>query len=252
MSPPTKTITFISGANTGIGLAVATQLAQAHNHHVIIGSRNASAGAEAAATLTASGHSASSVQLDITSDDSIAAAAASIERDFGVLDVLINNAGVLLDYVPNSGREEYKELSTRELYTRTFTTNVIGTACLIEACLPLLRKAELPRVVFVSSRMGSLAEARNKESFVYNIDYKVYDSSKAALNLLALNYARILEPQGGLVNAVCPGLVRTKLTNHHPMGASTEVGAQRIVEVATAEKGSATATFTDRNGEVPW
>ena len=245
------TVALVTGSNQGIGLAVANQLARDHGYHVIVGSRNAEAGEEVAAALVADGFSASSVQLDLSSDESIAAAASWIEGKFGSLDVLVNNAGVLLDYVPGV-LEHYKDLSTRELFNRTFVPNVIGTACLTEACLPLLRKSELPRLVFVSSRMGSLAEATNKSTMFYNIDYKSYDSSKAALNMLALNYARILEPGGGLVNIACPGLVKTKLTNETPYGATPEVGAKRIVELATAVKGSPTATFSDMNGTISW
>ncbi len=249
--PQKKTTAFISGANTGIGLAVATQLAKDHGYHVIIGSRKAAAGEEAATTLVAAGHSASSVQLDVSSDESIAAAASWVEREFGVLDVLINNAGVLLDYVPGV-LEANKGLSTRELFTKTFSTNLIGVACLTEACLPLLRRSEVPRVIFVTSRMGSLAVTTDKSTPFYATDYKAYDCSKAALNMLMLNYARILEEDGAMVNAVCPGLVKTNLTNHTQWGSSTELGAQRIVELATATKGGPTATLSDREGSVPW
>jgi len=165
--------------------------------------------------------------------------------------VLVNNAGILLDGKARA-TEGQEGLSTRELFNQTFSTNLVGAACLTEACLPLLRTAELPRLIFVSSRMGSLSEATNKSTPFYSTDYKAYDSSKAALNMLALNYARILDGDGGMVNAVCPGLVKTKLTNHHPYGISTEMGARRIVELATALKGGPTATFSDQDGSIPW
>ena len=244
------TIALISGANTGIGLAVATKLAKGHGFHVIIGSRSAAAGQQAAAQLTKEGFLASSVQLDLVSDESVAAAVSWIERKFGVLDVLVNNAGILIDYVPGF-TDESKDLSTRDLFNQTLSTNVVGTACLTEACLPLLRKSEFPRVIFVSSIMGSLALATDKSTLFYKIDYKAYDCSKAGVNMLALNYARILEPQGGVVNVACPGLVKSKLTKHL-MGESTETGALRIVELATADKGGPTATFSNRDGIVPW
>ena len=246
MATTKRTIALISGANSGIGLAVATDLAKNHGYHVIVGSRNEAAGKEVATALTTNGSLASAVQLDITSDDSIAAAVSWIEREFGVLDVLINNAGVQLDTADD------KDLSTRELFSLTFNTNVIGTACLTEACLPLLRKSEFARLVFVSSRMGSLSLSTDKETPYYNIDYKSYDSSKAALNMLALNYARILDDSNSLVNVACPGLVQTKLTKYHPWGTSADLGAQRIVQLATATKGGPTATFSDRDGIIPW
>lgn len=100
--------------------------------------------------------------------------------------------------------------------------------------------------------MASLDQATNKSTIYYSIDYKAYDASKAALNMLALNYVRILANEGALVNVVCPGLVQTKLSGNHPMGTSTEMGAQRIVELATAGAGSVTGTFSDRDGSIPW
>ena len=244
---PQKPIALITGANTGIGLEVATQLARNHSYHVIIGSRNASAGETVAKDLEAQGFSASSVHLDLVSDESIAAAVNTVEKDFGVLDVLINNAGILIDLIAAKNKQP-----TRDLFNETFSTNVVGAACVTESLLPLLQKAEVPRIIFVTSRMGSLETAKDKTTPMYNTDYKAYDASKAAVNMLALNYARILEPTGGMVNAVCPGLVKTKLTNYTDYGHSVEVGAKRIVEVATSGKGGETATFSDKDGVIPW
>lgn len=205
-----STITLISGANQGIGLAVATRLAKEHKHRVIVGSRSAAEGAEIASSLEAEGYTASSVQLDLSSDSSIAAAVKTIEDTYGRLDVLVNNAAVLLD-----GKK--LDQSPRDLFTQTMTTNVIGTACLTEAFLPLLRKSELPRVIFVSSQMGSLHQATVRDTPFFAVDFKSYDASKAAVNMLALNYARILEDVGGRVNAACPGLVSTNMTVCGPL-----------------------------------
>jgi NAD(P)-dependent dehydrogenase (short-subunit alcohol dehydrogenase family) len=251
MPDTNQTIVLISGANTGIGLAVAKKLAKDHGYHVVVGSRNAAAGEEVAAGLVASGFAASSVQLDVTSDASIAAAVSWIEHQFGRLDVLINNAGILIDFCIGVV-EENKGLSSRELYHKTFNTNIFGAGCLTEACEPLLRESNLPRVIFVSTRMASLAVSTDKTTPWYPIDYKVYDASKAALGMLAINYARILDDAGGMVNVVCPGLVKTNLTRFHPMGTDTDVGSERIVELAISKKGGPTATFSDRNGSVPW
>jgi NAD(P)-dependent dehydrogenase (short-subunit alcohol dehydrogenase family) len=202
-----STITLISGANQGIGLAAAKILAKEHGHQVIVGSRNLDAGLKVAKEIEADGGKASSIQLDITSDESIAAATTHIKHKYGHLDVLVNNAGILIDgKVPG--------MSTRELFTQTLNVNVIGTALLTEALLPLLRQSVLPRIIFVSSLMGSLHQATVQESPFYAIDFKAYDASKAAVNMLALNYARILEDVGGLSNAVCPGLVATSLTGY--------------------------------------
>ncbi|KIW20787.1 hypothetical protein PV08_01365 [Exophiala spinifera] len=263
MSTPTKTIALISGANTGIGEATARILAQDHGFHVLIGSRNLEAGQKVADSITSQGHSASAIQLDITSDASIAAAVRQIEQEHGgVLDVLINNAGILIDYLlhgrtePSSssdkdGKKEEDYPSTREIFTRTMLTNVVGTACLTDACVPLLRRSTHPRVIFVSSIMGSIKEATVKSNMWYPIDYKAYDTSKAGVNMLTVQYARILEDVGASVNAVCPGLVRSQLTRYS-MGDPPEVGARRIVELAIAEKGGPTATFTNIHGPIAW
>lgn len=240
-----STIALITGANQGIGLATATRLAKDHGYHVIIGSRNSAAGEKAAKAIEAEGGKASSIQLDLTSDDSITAAARTIETRFGRLDVLVNNAAILLD-----GKDP--QLSLRDMLTRTLETNVIGTACVTEAMLPLLRKSALPRVVFVSSRMGSLGLATDRSTMWYAIDYKTYDASKAALNMLALNYSRELEGTGARVNVACPGLIKTNLTQYHKYGGQPEDGARRIVELATLGKDGPTETFSNSEGLIPW
>lgn len=248
-----KTIALISGANQGIGLATATRLAREHGYQVIMGSRNADNGLKAAKELQSEGLSVDSVQLDISSDDSIANAARYIDEKYGKLDVLINNAGILLDTGARS--EVTSGLSLRQLWDLTLSTNVTGTACLTEAMIPLLRKSsQRPRVIFVSSRMASLAESLNPNTLYYKIDYKMYDSSKVAVNMLVSNYARILgEEMKARVNAVCPGLVQTHLTNYIAYGGKPEDGAQRILELATVgDDDETTGTFSDSNGAIPW
>jgi NAD(P)-dependent dehydrogenase (short-subunit alcohol dehydrogenase family) len=240
-----KTITLISGTNQGLGLATAPALARDHGHHVIIGSRNAEAGAKVAASLVNQGYTASSVQLNLSSELSITAAVEHVAAQFGCLDVLINNAAILIDGTQKAG-------STHDLFTQTFTTNVIGTAVLTELLLPLLRKSALPRIVFVSSRMGSLTSSKDRTTPFYRYDFKAYDASKAAINMLALNYARVLEPEGGRVNAACPGLVSTNLHPGVKSGVVPEIGAKRIVELATVDLGGPTATYSASEGEIPW
>ncbi|KAF2004893.1 carbonyl reductase [Amniculicola lignicola CBS 123094] len=241
-------ITLISGGNAGLGLATAKRLTKEHNHHVIIGSRNAEAGAEVAAELQAEGHSASTVQLDLESDASIAAAAKTIEEKFGRLDALINNAGVLLDTTD-------PPLPIRTLYTRTFSVNVFGTACLTEAVEPLLRKSSNPVIVFVSSRMGSLVLSTDSSTLWYKIDYTAYDASKAAVAMLAINWNRRLEDIGARVNVVCPGLVKTNLAGGVgavQYGVEPYEGAKRVVELATLGKDGPTKTWSATDGDIPW
>jgi NAD(P)-dependent dehydrogenase (short-subunit alcohol dehydrogenase family) len=248
MANTNKTIVLISGANQGIGASVATRLAKEHAYHVIIGSRNLSNGQKLAAELKSEGFFADAVQLDLQSDDSIAAATKYLSDTYGHLDVLVNNAGVLLD-----GKNP--DWTTRQLYEATFSTNVTGTACLTTSLLPLLRRSEQrPRVIFVSSRMGSLVESLDSSRPWYKRDYQAYAASKAAVNTLTANYAKILSEKKARVNAVCPGLVATNMTGYVSYGQSTEVGAQRIVELATVtgKDSDVTGTFSDKDGVVPW
>ncbi|KAK8115734.1 hypothetical protein PG984_012236 [Apiospora sp. TS-2023a] len=243
-------VALVSGANRGIGRAVATSLAKDHGYTVLIGSRNLADGEEVAQGLRAEGYKAQAIQLDLTSDESIHKAADVIDQAYGRLDVLVNNAAVLLDRYD----ERKPDLTPRELFRQTFEINVFGTAILTDALLPLLRKAAPgpPRVVFVSTRMASMAEGTNREMPFFFVDFKAYDSSKSAANMLALNYARLLEDVGGLVNVVCPGFVSTGLNFNNEAALPTEVGAQRIVEMATLDKNGAQATFTDKDGPIPW
>ncbi|KAF5552895.1 short chain dehydrogenase family [Fusarium mexicanum] len=240
-----QTLALVTGSTQGIGLAVAKELAIKHHYHVLLGVRNTKAGEEIASDLCKNGHQASVVELDLTSPESIDKAVKHIDEKYGHLDVLINNAAVLLD-----GQQS---LSTWDLFSKTFTTNVIGAGCLSQSLLPLLRKAKNapPRIVFVSSVMGSLTKATDETTIYYNIDYKAYDASKAAVNMLMINFARELHDVGGKVNVVCPGLVKTGLSGYHEWGTSTEVGAERIVQMATIGEDGPTRTFSDRNGELP-
>lgn len=235
-------IAFVTGATRGIGLATARALATKHGYHVLIGARNSQKGEEVTSELRAAGHEASTVEVDLTSSSSIAAAVADIESRFGYLDVLINNAAVLLDLD--------KSLTSWDLFTKTFTTNVIGTGTLTDGLIPLLRKAKAtpPRLVFLSSAMGSLAISQDKNSGWYATDFKVYDASKAAVNMLMINYDRNLRDIGAKVNSACPGYVNSNLTAHDDRGKTTEDGAKRVVELATLGEDGPSGTFSNIDG----
>ncbi|KAE8367929.1 hypothetical protein BDV27DRAFT_142442 [Aspergillus caelatus] len=237
-------VALVTGANSGIGEAVARQLARQPDHHVILTSRNPEAGEKVAASIVAEGHSASSVQLDLASDTSIAAAAKHIQEVYGKLDILVNNAGTAVDH--------RSDLSVRENLSMTFDTNVFGTAVLTDALLDLLRQSTAPRVVFVSSSLGSLALSNDENWPYYHMISKSYKSSKAAVNMLVLHYSRALRDANGLVNSVCPGLVKTKMNGYAEDGVTPDVGARRIVELALVGADGPTATFSDRDGSIPW
>lgn len=239
-------VALVTGANSGIGEAVAHQLARQPDHHVIIAARNQEAGAKVVADLVAAGHSASSVQLDLTSDESIAKAVQQIQDAHGKLDILVNNAGGGVDQLPG--------LSPREIFAKDFDLNVTGTAILTDALLPLLTKSAAPRVVFVSSGLASIGMSCDKTSPWYDPGYetKGYSCSKAGMNRLVGTYSRLLSGAGGRVNAVCPGFVKTKLTGYAEGGRTPEQGAKRIVEMALLSDDGPTATFSNENGPLPW
>jgi NAD(P)-dependent dehydrogenase (short-subunit alcohol dehydrogenase family) len=239
------TIALITGANGGLGKAIAESLAEKHGYHVIIGARNPADGEAVAASLQQRGLAASHVQIDLTSDQSIIDAVKSLEQTHGKLDVLINNAGVHLE-INQTG------VLTRELLVRTFQANTFGPAVLTEACLPLLARAETPRIVFVSSGNGSITQALDKNWPLYGVEQPAYKASKAAINMLATRYVVRLAETGGMVNMVCPGFVSTKMVGFHPDARSPEVAAEKVVELATLAKGGCTGTFSDANGILPW
>ncbi len=237
------TIALISGANKGIGLEIARGLARL-GHHVLVGCRDAAAGEAAAATIRAAGGHADPLPLDVTDDASIAAAASTIADRFGRLDVLVNNAGVALD-----GRTAGVPL--RRVFRDTFEVNVFGLACLTEAMVPLLAKSAHPRVVNVSSGLGSLAINTDPASPFAAVKPPAYNSSKAAVDMLTVIYAARLAAHGVKVNAVNPGYCATDLNGH--AGPRTPAqGAIAAVRMATLPDDGPTAGFFDEDGPVPW
>lgn len=254
MSSPSETIVLITGANKGVGRATAQRLAREHGYTVIIGSRNLSAGGEVASELVAEGHKAVAVQLDVLSDESIAHAVEFVGDKFGRLDVLINNHGQFLD----KWNPSVPELRTRELYTQTFAVNVVGTVCVAEAFLPLLRKAERgggPRVVFLTTSMSSMANVLDEKLPYYQLNAAAYITSKAAVNMLALQFVKRLGDVGGRVNVACPGLVNTDMTMFAYAGAKTpEQGAEYVIKLATdaEEVRGRNGTFGGSEGGYSW
>ncbi|QYT04787.1 Short chain dehydrogenase reductase [Trichoderma simmonsii] len=247
------TIVFISGANSGIGLATAKLLASRDSsYHVLIGSREDANGAAAVAELAKEGlTNASHIQLDVTSESSIAAAAEAIALTYGRLDVLINNAGIMFGEpsIIEAGRGGG---TLRQQFRETFEVNVFGAACLSNAMLPLLKKSTLPRVVFVSSELGSMTAATDRANPTHQLPLLSYRTSKAALNMLAVTYSMLLEENQGKSNAVCPGLVKSKLNQFNSIGSTPEAGAEIVVNMATLGKDGPTATFSNLGGSLAW
>ncbi|KAF9890000.1 hypothetical protein FE257_006680 [Aspergillus nanangensis] len=199
-----STVVLITGANSGIGYATAEVLAaESPNYHVILASRSLSNGKAALQAIEAAcivKGSLSVIQLDVTDRASIEAAAKQIDQQFGRLDVLINNAGIV-------SRNSSLKIAIEE----TFAVNVIGVALVAEAFTPLLLRSPCPYSLFMSSGLGSLSMATDPNAGSYSAPYNVYRMSKAALNMFVVQQYKELNKKGVKVFAVCPGLVRSNL-----------------------------------------
>jgi NAD(P)-dependent dehydrogenase (short-subunit alcohol dehydrogenase family) len=232
----TMTITLITGANKGLGYETARRLIDL-GHTVLAGARDPQRGTDAARAL-----GATFIRVDPTDDDSVAAAAARVHEEYGHLDVLINNAGTA---EPRLGAEEL----TADAAMQGFAINVFGPVRVMHAFLPLLRAAEHPRIVNVSSGVGSFQRILEPGSVENAVTLPVYPATKTALTMLTVQYARALD--GILVNAADPGFTGTDFNNHRGTQTVTE-GTDAIVRLATLPPGGPTGTFQDRHGIVPW
>jgi NAD(P)-dependent dehydrogenase (short-subunit alcohol dehydrogenase family) len=238
-------LALITGANKGIGLETARQLGQL-GFHVLVGARDAKAGEAAAAKLRQEGITADALVIDVTAAASITAAAAEVSRKHQALDVLINNAGVLLDDTsrPPSGQ-------SLDVWHRTFDANFFGTIAVTQAFLPLLRAAPAARIVNLSSLLGSLALRADPTSRVYHSQTAAYDASKTALNAWTVSLANELRDSPIKVNAVHPGHVQTDMGGASaPMGIVD--GAKSSVALATVGADGPSGTFTHMGQTVPW
>jgi NAD(P)-dependent dehydrogenase (short-subunit alcohol dehydrogenase family) len=242
----TTQIALVTGANKGIGRAVARQLSDL-GMTVLLGARDAERGRAAAAELGASGD-VRHLPLDVTDDASVAAAAEQVRRDFGRLDVLVNNAGISReqDLPPPSA-------VSADIMRETYETNVFGVVAVTHAFLPLLREAPAARVVNVSSVLGSLATLADPQSVQRRSGavLMAYNSSKTALLGVTLAYAIELADSPIKVNAANPGYVATDLNNHQGF-LTTDQGAAIIVRLATLPDDGPTGAFLSGDGPLPW
>lgn len=239
------TTALITGGSRGLGRAVARALAD-RGMHVIIGARSQADGADAAEQI---GRGATTVQLDVTDEASVRAAAAWVEEHSGGVDVLINNAGILPEATNNA-----TEAVNLELFRQTYATNVFGPVAVLEAFLPQLRRSSRGRIVNVSTTMGSLTDQTNSSSPYYSLVVPAYQSSKAALNNITIALAKALADTPIKVTSVCPGFVQTDLTpiNRQQAPLTPEQAAQVIVDAATLPDDEPSGTFIDSSGSVPW
>lgn len=231
----TPTIALVTGANRGIGLEVVRQLAQ-RGITVVLGSRDLEKGETAAAKLVAEGLSVLPYQLDVTDPQSIHHLEQWLEQEFGSLNILINNAGMLYD--------TWQQASTANLIEveAAIATNTLGPWRLCQALLPLLRQGTHSRIVNVSSGAGSLTSM--------GASTPAYSTSKAALNAFTRLLAAELNGTGMLVNAVCPGWVATEMGGAG--GRPVQDGAAGIVWAATLPADGPTGGFFRDRQPLPW
>ncbi|GAA1283479.1 short-chain dehydrogenase [Planotetraspora silvatica] len=232
------TITLITGGNKGLGRESARRLV-ALGHTVYIGARDARRGQAAADDL-----GARFLLLDVTDDASVAAAAATLAGREGRLDVLVNNAGIF------EGMVKPEDVSIDTLRS-IYDVNVFGVARVTQAFLPVLRASESPVIVNVGTSLGSFGVVTDPERPESAYALPVYASSKAAVNMLTVQYAKGLPELR--VNAVEPGFSATDLHGMTGHGIQTvEQGAEVIVRAATIGADGPTGTFFDRAGSLPW
>ncbi|KQZ70130.1 SDR family NAD(P)-dependent oxidoreductase [Nocardioides sp. Root151] len=235
----TTTRALVTGANKGIGFETVRQLLGL-GWQVWLGARDEELGAKAVAELAPLGDVRLLV-LDVTSDESVEAAVATITEDGG-LDVLVNNAGI-------AGALAAPGETVPTDFIPVYGVNVLGPVRMTHAFLPLLRDSANPRIVNVSSGMGSFGvttDSGRLESTLYGL---VYPSSKSALNMITTMYAKSLPWLK--INAVDPGYTATDLNGHNGVQ-SVETGAVPVVRMASIGTDGPTGTFTGQEGDLPW
>ena len=229
-------VVLITGGNKGLGYETARRLI-AMGHQVYLGCRDAERGKKAAEEL-----GAGLVMLDVTSDDSVAGAVEALSAMVDHIDVLINNAGV-------SGKFMKPEDMTSEEMLRVYNTNVFGVVRVTGAFLPLLRKSENPVIVNVASGLGSFGMVTDPSTMESQITSLAYCSSKSAVAMLTLQYAKGLPDIK--VNCADPGATATDLNGFR--GKQTvEEGTDAIVQLATIGKDGPTGLYVNREGRMPW
>jgi NAD(P)-dependent dehydrogenase (short-subunit alcohol dehydrogenase family) len=233
---PKAPTVLITGANRGIGLETALQLARL-GFHVIVGARNEAGGAQVVDNLQREGGKASFLHLDVSSSDSIRAAARAFPAHAPHLDVLINNAAIYPDQGVNI------LTLTRDRFTQTFQTNIFGALEVTQAFLPYLRKSPAARIINVSSGYGQLDGMQ--------WDVPSYCLSKLTLNGVTILLAKALQGDRIAVNSMCPGWVRTEMGGPNATR-SVEEGADTAVWLASEAPQHLSGRFFRDRQEIPW
>lgn len=246
MKEETAKVALITGANKGIGLETARQLGKL-GIKIVVGSRDLARGEAAAEVLRGVGVDARAIKLDVTKRADRVAAAKTIKKEFGRLDVLVNNAAVMLD--PRSGNAT--STTPLKLLRDTFETNFFAIVELAQRLLPLLRKSPAGRIVNLSSILASQTLHATPGSSIYDAKTFAYDASKAALNSFTIHLAHELQGTKIKVNSAHPGWVKTEMGGE---GAQMEIvdGAKTSVQLATLPEDGPTGGYFHMGEALPW
>jgi len=237
-------VALVSGANRGIGLAIAEQLAR-KGLKVIIGARNERSGLEAQKRLVTRGLDVYFTLLDVADTASIMAAVGRVSDTFGRLDILVNNAGIMIDH-----KTTILDLPL-DLLQSTLATNALGPLLLSQGFVPLMCKHQYGRIVNISSSLGSLSDIVDPASDYTRLRSPAYRLSKTFLNGITALLARELREQNILVNAVCPGWVRTNLGGPEAPVLPEQV-TKTPVWLATLPDDGPTGGFFREQQPIPW
>jgi NAD(P)-dependent dehydrogenase (short-subunit alcohol dehydrogenase family) len=237
-------VALVTGGTRGIGFETARQLA-GNGVHVLLAGRDRNKAVEASLKLQSEGLTVEAIALDVTSADSIAAAAQSVALKHGKLDILVNNAGVFRDDLQRKPSEQ-----GLEVWRETFDTNVFGVVATTQAFLPLLKAASYARIVNVSSLLGSIAANADPDSPIYDFKVPAYNVSKSAVNAWTVQLAHELRDTRIKVNAVHPGSVKTDMN----AGGELEVadGAKTSVRMALLDETGPSGGFVYFEENLPW
>jgi NAD(P)-dependent dehydrogenase (short-subunit alcohol dehydrogenase family) len=250
MGDTTERIALITGANKGIGLETARQLGKL-GVTILAGARDLKKGEEVAEVLRGVGVDARAVKLDVVNEADRAAVATYIEKEFGQLDILINNAGVMLDPRSDSWAANQTSTTPMDVLRDTFETNFFAVVALTQALLPLIRKSPAGRIVNLSSILASLSLHATPGSPIYDAKTFAYDASKSALNAFTIHLAHELSGTKIKVNSAHPGWVKTEMGGE---GAQMELvdGAITSVELATLPDDGPTGGYFHMGKALPW
>ena len=243
-----KKIALITGANRGIGFETARQLAK-QGIKVLIGARSEEKGKEAESKLKNEGLDVEYIKLDVNDPKSHESAEKFIDATYGKLDILINNAGIFLNEFDN-GAPIPASKTKLDIFRETFETNFFNTIALTQQFVPLVKKSDAGRIVFLSSGLGSLSLHSDPKSPIYNFKVPAYDISKTALNGYAVHLAYELRDTPVKVNAAHPGSVVTDMNANGDI--QVEEGAKTSVDLATLPADGYSGRFIHLGQELPW